>query len=309
MRRRALQFAVVREDSSLELDLWRQGLITRPVMIASGGCTALNLWAVAPELPIVFIEPNAAQIQHVRAKLRAWRRGRVASLRGELIEAGNFEALFRQFREFLYEFVMPATEWRRALRGASRGIWRQVFAHGYWGVAFELFFSDAILRAMFGPAAIQHAPRGSYPQHFRRCLELGLGRRDSPTNAFLWHIFLGEYPTRGGPAYLRSAAPDRVRLKFFEGLAQDYTKFSEHDFVGLSNIMDWCSKGEVRSLTKKLNRELPSGAHVLYRQLNHGVDFRSAFGSRWVWDDRWSKAWHRRDQSMFYSSIHLGRKL
>jgi S-adenosylmethionine-diacylglycerol 3-amino-3-carboxypropyl transferase len=309
MRRRALQFAVVREDSSLELDLWRRGLIARPVMIASGGCTALNLWAVAPALPIVFIEPNAAQIQHVRAKLRAWQRGRFASLRGELLEAGNFEALFRQFREFLFEFVMPEEDWRRALSGASKAVWRQVFAHAYWPVAFELFFSDAMLRAMFGKAAIQHAPRGSYPQHFRRCLEAGLGRGDSRTNAFLWHIFVGEYPKRGGPAYLRAAAPARARLKFFEGLAQDYKKFSGHDFVGLSNIMDWCSTAEVKFLAKKLNRELPSGAHVLYRQLNHGVNFRSAFGSGWVWDDRWCKFWHRRDQSLFYSSIHLGRKL
>ena len=68
---------------------------------------------------------------------------------------------------------------------AAGGAWNEVFRHRYWPVAFELFFSDQLLNAMFGAAATQHAPPGSYSAYFRGAIEAGLCRPDAAQNYFL----------------------------------------------------------------------------------------------------------------------------
>ena len=53
--RAGLKFAVVREDSELEAQLVRQCDARRVLLVASGGCTALNLIAEFPSLEVTEI--------------------------------------------------------------------------------------------------------------------------------------------------------------------------------------------------------------------------------------------------------------
>ena len=55
-----------------------------------------------------------------------------------------------------------------------------LFEHKYWKVAFDLFFHHSFLEAMFGPEAVQHAPKDSYPEYFRKVIELDWKKKTCP---------------------------------------------------------------------------------------------------------------------------------
>lgn len=171
----ALQFAVVREDPRVELDALAASVAPTPrvLLIGSAGCTALALHQERPDAKLTLLDPNPAQHAHVEQKVRALVDGApLATFNvGDddpdgLSERGNFEALFRQLRGFLHEFVAPRAVIDAAAQGDSASFAKLV-GSPYWPVAFELFFSDALLVAMFGPAAVQHAVPRSYPAYNR----------------------------------------------------------------------------------------------------------------------------------------------
>src|SRR6185312_4760573 len=122
----------------------------------------------------------------------------------------------------------------------------QLFAHKYWPVAFDLHFSDSLLHAMFGPAAVQHAPKGSYPRYFQAAFEHGLMAPGAAENYFLHHVFLGCYRDHGPslPPYLTRPVP-RLELELVQTTAEALPDLGRHDLVSLSNIFDWMSEAEI----------------------------------------------------------------
>ncbi len=320
-----LQFAVVREDPRVELEVLARLPRRRLLLIASGGCTALALAPRLPQAEITLLDPNPAQLAHVQDKLRkledlegeALRRlfsvGVGVSTAGGLSERGNFESLFRGLRRFLHDLVAPREAWVQFFhgRGDPAAFTRQVFESRYWPVAFELFFSDALLVAMFGPDAVQHAAPGSYPGYFRRRLEDGLTRQDARDNPFLQHIFLGAYAEHSPPDFLRApllAAPAGSRLRDrFRWIEGDLgaVDFADYDFIGLSNVLDWMAPEAVSALLERL-RAAPPGAVVLWRQLNNGRDLEAQLADTFDFERAWAADLHARDRSLFYSSLHLG---
>lgn len=283
-----LQFAVVREDPAVELAALAGSQAPRVLLVASGGCTALALQARFPDATFTLVDPNPAQHAHVAAKADAWARGDLAALNvgtddpAGLNERGNFEALFRQVRRFLAEFVADAPH-------------PGMVASPWWPVAFELFFSDAMLRAMFGPAAVQHAAPGSYVRYFRAVYERMLAAPPSPFSA---HVLRGRYDEDALPDYLRHA-PVPTRFVPLLGTLQHVPDFGEYDLVHLSNVLDWTEPEAADALTTRVARELRPGAAVTVRQLNNarpiplpGVDVRE------VPDEG----------SFFYTRTLIGRK-
>ncbi len=321
LKKNPLQFSVVREDPAIELSLFRKFNIKKPIMIGSGGCTALALACEFPKTSFALIEPNPAQIKLIKEKIKTLQtssRAQIAKKFGvgqasdkskSLIEKGNFESLFRNLRNFIYEFIVDKAQVEKLLLNGTDRQWKEIFLNPYWPVAFDLFFSNSILLALFGPAAIQHAPPESYSRYFRQAFEKGLLRRDCCDNYFLHHVFLGHYPKRksGWPVFLQKPQK-KIVVKIFQCRAQEMRDYSSYDFVGLSNIFDWSSESEIKDVTSKLNDELQVGALVLYRQLNNNKDFRSFFGNNFQWLTDEAKELHQKDRSLFYSSIHIARK-
>lgn len=318
MKSNSVQFAVVREDPQIEMDIVERFDLRRAVLIASGGCTAFCLKALDPSLEIVLIEPNSAQIRLVREKIKLLRAADKASLyekfgvgahsETSLIEGGNFESLFRQLRLFIREFIASEEKIETALTGHRTPFWEEVFAHPYWPVAFDLFFSDALLTAMFTPAAIRHAPKNSYPKYFQKRLERGLTRPDAARNYFLHHIFLGRYLNEASalPVYL-SERPTNLDFDFFGGFAQDYQAFGGKQLVHFSNIFDWCDDAVVREIAGAAASKLEKGSVVVFRQLNNDKNYRALFGP----DFRWHSTAETldRDRSLFYSKLEIGEKI
>lgn len=320
LKKNPLQFSVVREDPQIELDLFRKFHFKKPVLIGSGGCTAFALASKYPKLQITLIEPNPAQIELIKTKAKALKKYRGAPLTKKfgvgpssgnhsLIEQGNFESLFRGLRTFIFEFIAEKNEISKLLQKGTARQWKEIFQHPYWPVAFDLYFNNSILKAMFGAAAIQHAPAESYSNYFRWVFERGLLRKDRKDNYFLFHLLLGHYPhqKKAWPVFLQRP-PDEIHLSTYQGMAQEFPNYSAFDFVGLSNIFDWSSEQEIRALASKLQRELTVGACILYRQLNNSKDFRSFFGPEFQWLQTDADRHQQKDRSLFYSSIHIARR-
>ena len=207
MRNNDVQFAVVREDPMVEAELVRLTKARNVLLIASGGCTALTLQALFPDLHITLVDFNPVQLERVRQKMRALRDIDVATRHRKfnigtsdpsgLNQNGNFESLFRGLREFIFRLVADAAEIRGVFEKKDRlaEVSEILFSNKYWSVAFDLYFSDALLHTMFGPDATQHAETGSYPRYFQTLFEKGLTSLNAFDNYFL-HGHLGvRFPT------------------------------------------------------------------------------------------------------------------
>ena len=316
MKKNPIQFAVVREDPQIEMDIVTIFQLDRATLIGSGGCTAFSLKALNPAIEITLIEPNGAQIELIEEKIHVLKTHRKEELHKKfgvgdanhesLIEGGNFESLFRQLRFFVQEFILSEAEIEQTFKSAAPPLWPEVFAHPYWPVAFDLFFSDALLKTMFGEAAIQHAPQNSYPAYFRKALEKGLQRADFRRNYFLHHIFLGRYLRDENclPFYLVNL-PEDFEFEFFNGLAQSFGGFTGRQLAHFSNIFDWCDERTVRQIAAAA-ASLEAGSVVVFRQLNNRKNYREFFGQNFRWSETAEIV--RRDRSLFYEKIEIGEK-
>lgn len=317
--KRSIQFSVVREDPMIEDQLIRDLGIQDVLMIASGGCTALTLQAAHPTTKFTLVDMNEAQIQLVQRKIHALRtlkedERKFAFNIGKdnpkgLNACGNFEALFRGFKNFLEEFVLAPSDLRHMFSSTDHlsQAMEVLFKSPYWQVAFELFFSEALLKTMFGPLSIQHGPSGSYPSYFQRVIEAGLQRPTALTNYFLHHVFLGYYLDQPNclPGYLIEPLPD-YHFQFVHGKVDQVKDIERYQLISLSNILDWMESQELVLLAQKLGQKMSSGSILVFRQLNHRKELESVFKEWFEFED---VSHHLvQDQSLFYSRLTIGRR-
>ena len=321
MRDNKVQFAVVREDPMVEAELVRLTDANNVLLIASGGCTALTLQALFPDLHITLFDFNPAQLERVREKISAlrdvdetrWHRKfniGTSDPKG-LNQSGNFESLFRGLRTFIFDLVADKAEISALFEeeGQLDNVSEILFSSKYWRVAFDLYFSDSLLNAMFGPDATQHAKKGSYPRYFQTLFEKGLTSPKAFDNYFLHHVFLGYYLQRPAslPYYLLAPSTD-YHFQMVEGTLNQVPKLGQFDLISLSNIMDWMPLVEINSLIGYLQNEMRSGASVLYRQLNNYTDLSTYFGDLFEFNVALGVRLQEIERSLFYSSVHVGKR-
>jgi len=317
MRDNPIQFAVVREDPTLEIEVLQQYPCRDLLLIASGGCTALALRSQFPTCNMTLLDPNPAQLDLVNRKQAALAQGQPSKSLFNiecddphgLSECGNFESLFRGFRGFVYDMILSRSLFREMFESseARPQHLQALLSSPYWPVAFAMHFCDPLLVTMFGPDAVQHAPPGSFPKYFQQRLEQGLLREDMTDNPFLHHIFLGHYLDRPGclPRFLQQ--PVSVNpFKSRNDSILNMPNFQQFDFINLSNILDWMPSAEVQKLMSRLLKEARPKTVVMWRQLNNNRDLYQLLQKRFSFSLDWNQQLHLRDQSLFYTSVHVG---
>lgn len=320
MRDNSLQFAVVREDPLIEAELIRSFGAEDILLIGSGGCTALTLQAVFPHLNISILEPNPAQTAHIQKKMAALQyqtsseRDRSFNIGTDTTQGlnacGNFESLFRCLRNFLREFVLEDLTEIFDDKTSNQQIQKKIFEHKYWNIAFDLHFQNSFLEGMFGPAAVQHAPPGSYPNYFRKAIEAALLSDGRTKNYFLHHIFLGQYRNDNTalPHYLVSDVPN-YKFKFIDGNAESIPNWDRYDLIDLSNIFDWTAEVDVARIAQKISSSMRPDAKLLFRQLNHQKDFSHHFAPHFSFDQDRANQLLAKDRSFFYTKLTLASKI
>ncbi len=321
MRDNPIQFAVMREDPAIEFDLVATRNCQRVLVIGSGGCTALNLQAKFPHLEITLVDPNPAQIGLIRSKMQALQTAkgtdRDALFNIECADpaalnaCGNFESLFRLLRDYIREFILGPAE-IEAMFATEAGLSAKsllLLSHSCWPVAFQLFFSDTILRSVLGPAATQAGPPGSYPRYFQQSIERGLQSPQALKNYFLHHIFFGHYRNIPGalPYYLANPVP-AFRIQLQNTTASAVENFGDFDLVSLSSVLDWMPESAIADLAARLARDMKPGALLVFRQLNHSKTFEQVFGPRFKFDRVRPEAMLAKDRSLFYSRLNVATK-
>ena len=311
-----LKFAVVREDPELEASLVRQRDVRRALVVASGGCTTLELLSAFPSLEVTAFDLNARQLEHVLAKADAAAAGERARLNVDdaredgLNQCGEFEALFRLLRGMLVAFVAREGEIERVFGGAPderRAIVDRWAAHRYWPALFASSFADGLLNAMFGAAATQHAAPGSYAGYFQRLFERGLRRDDAARNRFLQHVLLGAYRAADAPLYVTAPSPRRPEL--VEGGLDRVPDLDRFDLYSLSNVFDWSDDALVADWAERLKRAARPGATVLLRQLNNERDLRPWLEPAFRFDGALGAALQARDRSLFYNRVEVATRV
>ena len=174
-------------------------------------------------------------------------------------------------------------------------------------MAFDLHFSDALLAAIFGQAATQHAAPGSYGPYFRARVEQALQAPDAPQNYFLHHVFEGAYRDEHLPPYLREGAVGSVpQFEVVEGTLADVPDLGRFDFVHLSNLFDWMSEEETGDHVRRLRETLRPGARILWRQLNNTRDLTGPFRPSFSFDSATDRHLLGMERAAFYTAVHLG---
>lgn len=307
-----LSFAIVREDPELEASLVRRTGAREILVVGSGGCTALSLAAQFPDLSVTAFDINPAQLDHIRQKCRAALRQERALLNVEddseagLNQRGEFEKLFRFLRAGFIQLVASRDELERFFDPSCadrEGLVERWFASPYWSPLFTSIFHDALLRAMFGPAATQHAEAGSYAGYFRRVFERGLRRPDAHRNPFLQHVLLGAYRREDEPGYLRGQTREPTLVP---GSLPEVPLLGRFQVFSLSNVLDWSDDEQAASWGRALREQAPPGSVVLLRQLNNRRDLRRFFAPQFTFDDALGRELLEGDRSLFYERIEVG---
>lgn len=313
MEARPLKFAVVREDSLLEQHIISSLHCSKPLLVASGGCTLLDLKTAFPSMELSGFDFNPTQINHIKLKQDAVKQGNLsilnindASSQG-LNQCGEFESLFRIWKTAFMELVSSPQDTLNFFltpdhshRLAMLESWKQ---NPYWNLTFDLLMHHPMLDTMFGPEATQHAEQGSYPAYFKAVFERGLAQKDAHNNPFLQHILLGYYLPHSAPAYTR--AHTFLDLNLMLGSLTDIPNLSRYDFVQLSNIFDWSDDALISSWADAL-QNLKQGAVILIRQLNNTRDLKPFFAPHFSFDHALAKTLLQRDRSLFYNHIEVG---
>jgi S-adenosylmethionine-diacylglycerol 3-amino-3-carboxypropyl transferase len=317
-----LSFAVVREDPEVEralLERALEGPARAALVVASGGCTALSLAATMPDLSVSAFDINPAQLAHCARKYRVASSSDadLAALNvaddseRALNQCGEFERLFRVLRAAIESLVAPRREVESffdEIDGASRASTLARWTRSpYWEPVFHSVFHGAMLEAMFGFAATQHAEPGSYPRYFQRAFERGLSREDAGENYFLHHVLLGRYLPRALPPYV--ATPPRVEPRWILGSLDAIDDLPRYDLISLSNVLDWSDATQTERWARALRGGVRVGAIVLVRQLNNQRDLRAPLGEDFALDAARSDALTAAERSLFYERVLVFRRV
>lgn len=288
-----LQFAITREDPEIEFAVIREFRCRNMLAICSGGDTLLAVKHAFPEVQVTGFDFNPHQLNHFKNKLQKY----------SASSEGNFESLFKGWRTFFNEFILSPEDTEQLFRDGSNK--EKIFQNKYWPVSFDLFFHDSFLKAMFGEAAIQHAPKGSYPRYFQNAFTRGLLAADFNSNLFLQQLFLGKFLIT--PEYYLSLFSLKD-FKLVEGTLPDVPELSKYDLVQLSNIFDWSSIEQIKETCDLLSRELKDGAIVLIRQINNESPIGEFLGPDFKIHQELGNTLQTRDRSLFYSKIIVAEK-
>jgi S-adenosylmethionine-diacylglycerol 3-amino-3-carboxypropyl transferase len=224
---------------------------------------------------------------------------------------GRYEVLFSKVRHALVEQANELTALLQLRDPAEQS--RRVAAATNFGRALDNAFDSVLalpnLVGLFGDAATRNRCE-PFSRHFARRTRHVFGTQPAAENPYLWQMLRGCFPEDCAYPWLAAARPTRMPTVTWSitDMAEALKQEKESaDFVHLSNILDWLSREEARTLLDLTWQALRPGGCAFIRQLNSNLDIRS-LGAGFEWQDEAAETLHNRDRSFFYRKLHLGRK-
>ena len=306
-------FAVNREDHLVEYDVINRFKPNRMLMIGSGGCIALSLKTIFPELNLNVVDVNPYQLAHINKKLKAVKESDLEALNVHnqndscLNQAGKFETMFQNLRDLFIKLVSNKKEVAsffdlKTSDTHRSNILEKWLNHDNISTPFLNVFNDKNINKVFSDEATKHGLPGSYIGYMQKKILTGLNKKDSHLNPFLQHIFLGYYKSPQAFPYIESKTLNEVTMMESSILSLD--NISSYDIVSLSNIFDWSSEDIVKTHARYLS-QMKKGSAIIIRQINNHKNWIETFKDYFTEDKSFDRYWQENDRSMFYDHIRL----
>ena len=347
-----IAFSQVREDCEIEwqvLDRISQLVPDRPLrvlLVASGGCTALNLLAHPHIGEITAVDANPAQLQLLNLRCAAIAHLSIAAQYCLIASGGNDKQkqrldLYNQLRDNLSEDTRIF--WDQRLDEIAFGVnqvgrFEQLFrllaqafsAQGldplsdpvtatqskHWRPIFEQIFDREVLVQIFGESAVNYSMDRSFGEHFADVFAYALKRDDYRQNYFLTQIWNDRYEGNL-PIYMQLETQPTVRsslgklkLKqssFIDFLTQHRTVES-YDLIQFSNLSDWMPIVELKQMMTQIADCLSPQGAVIGRRLNGDHELKIVMADFFNIDLSMSHQLQIQDRSFFYQEVVVGWK-
>lgn len=225
--------------------------------------------------------------------------------------AGRYELLFARLRQALepvrndldtlLQLSDPREQARRVEPGTPLG--------DVLDAAYDDVLALPNLIRLFGEGATQN-PVEPFCRHFARRTRAALETLPAASNPYLWSMLAGYFPDGVPVPWLDLPSPSRLpQIVSSQALMADVLagERGAHDFVHLSNILDWLTPAEATRTLELAWQALRPGGRVFIRQLNSTLDI-PALGPMFRWELQLGADLLLRDRSFFYRALHLGWK-
>ena len=306
-------FAVNREDHLVEYDVINRLSPNRMLMIGSGGCIALSLKTIFPDLSLNVVDVNPHQLTHIKQKIKAVKESDLDALNVHnendscLNQAGKFETMFQNLRHLFTKLVSDKKEVAsffdlQTSDSHRANILEKWLNHDNISTPFLNVFNDKNINKVFSDEATKHGLPGSYIGYMQKKILTGLNKKDSHLNPFLQHIFLGYYKSPQSFPYIESKTLTEMTMMESSILSLD--NISSYDIVSLSNIFDWSSEDIVKTHARYLS-QMKKGSAIIIRQINNHKNWIETFKDYFTEDKSFDRYWQENDRSMFYDHIRL----
>ena len=306
-------FAVNREDHLVEYDVINRFSPNRMLMIGSGGCIALSLKTIFPDLSLKVVDVNPHQLLHIKQKIKAVKESDLEALNvynqndSCLNQAGKFETMFQNLRDLFIKLVSDKKEVSSFFDLETNDTHRsnvleKWLHHNNISAPFSKVFNEKNINKVFSDEATKHGSPESYIGYMQKKILTGLNKKDSHLNPFLQHIFLGYYKSPQSFPYIESKTLTEMTMMESSILSLD--NISSYDVVSLSNVFDWSSEDTVKTHAKYLS-QMKKGSAIIIRQINNHKNWIETFKDYFTEDKSFDRYWQENDRSMFYDHIRL----
>jgi S-adenosylmethionine-diacylglycerol 3-amino-3-carboxypropyl transferase len=310
---KSVLFAVAREDHLVEESVIDKIRPDKMLTIGSGGCVALSLKTIFPNLSITVIDLNPHQLSHIKKKIKAIKQSDFKRLNiceqddTCLNQSGEFEKMFQNLRRSFVRNVSGREELESFFDTQTTiqnrdSIFKKWINHKHIYTPFRDVFNDQAIEKVFSDLATKHGERGSYGKYMQKNILHGMQGIDSHLNPFLQHIFLGRYTSESVFPYIQ--AQSKLELKLIEGDIFSINDISSYNIVSLSNIFDWCDIEVVKKHAEHLSK-LKAGSAIIIRQINNHQNWIKLFDKHFKEDKLFDQHWRKHDRSMFYDHFRL----
>ena len=226
--------------------------------------------------------------------------------------AGRYESVFQQISKSVATFPDAVLDLLQLKCSSDQARWLQTHPDFVARLlkSFDQVMCLENLVALFGETATQN-PVMSFSTHFFQRTVHALHCFNASTNHFLWQVLAVCSTIKPIARWLSQPRQEiSVNCLFETETMQDYLNQTDvqFDYIHLSNVLDWLTVEEARSLVELTLHRLKPKGYTLIRQLNSDLPIR-ALGECFTWLDDESDNLHREDLSYFYRGIHCGRRL
>ena len=271
-------FDNVYEDPRLELSLFKEYSARKMLCIASGGCTALTLKTLLPDLQISLVDTNPGQLALVKEKVSILEAGdeikikrffNIGSAYDECFSNRTvFNKINRCLRLLIQELLASESKLVELFSETPYSIDKaKVLLHSsFWDLVFQMVYSTSLVSVILSKHVTHMLIRDKIGNFLCNNVRAGLCSAYGGRNYIWQRLFLGYYLPTALPVFLSGKRKKSYDFQYYHASLEDVPDLETYDVISLSNICSWMNVEQMRSFIYKLSERLKPGAVILLRE-------------------------------------------